>query len=88
MRISVAWLSDWVDAGMDPATLATRLTMAGLEVEAVEPAAGDFQGVVVGKVLSVDFEKRRLELRGLLTRAAVGPRGLMVWGRLSSGAGH
>ncbi len=54
MRISFAWLSDWVDAGMDPATLAARLTMAGLEVEAVEPAAGDFQGVVVGEVLSVE----------------------------------
>ncbi len=48
MRISLAWLSEWVDSGMDPATLATRLTMAGIEVEAVEPAAGDFQGVVVG----------------------------------------
>jgi phenylalanyl-tRNA synthetase beta chain len=54
MRISLAWLSDWVDAGMDPATLASRLTMAGLEVEAVEPAAGDFQGVVVGEVVSVE----------------------------------
>jgi phenylalanyl-tRNA synthetase beta chain len=28
--------------------------MSGLEVEAVEPAAGDFRGVVVGEVLSVE----------------------------------
>ena len=54
MRISLAWLSEWVDAGMDPATLAARLTMSGLEVESIEPAAGDFQGVVVGEVLSVE----------------------------------
>jgi len=54
MRISLAWLGEWVDAGMDPATLAARLTMSGLEVEAVEPAAGDFHGVVVGEVLSVE----------------------------------
>ncbi len=54
MRISLAWLSEWVDPGMDAATLAARLTMSGIEVESVEPAAGDFQGVVVGEVLSVD----------------------------------
>ena len=53
MRISLAWLSEWVDPGMDAATLAARLTMSGIEVESVEPAAGDFQGVVVGEVLSV-----------------------------------
>ncbi len=54
MRISLAWLSEWVDAGCDAATLASRLTMSGIEVESIEPAAGDFQGVVVGEVLSVE----------------------------------
>ncbi|HWM41591.1 MAG TPA: phenylalanine--tRNA ligase subunit beta, partial [Burkholderiales bacterium] len=54
MRISLAWLGEWVDAGIDPAALAARLTMCGLEVESVEPAAGDFQGVVVGEVLSIE----------------------------------
>ncbi len=54
MRISFAWLKDWVDAGCDSTTLAARLTMSGIEVEAVEPAAGDFEGVVVGEVLGVE----------------------------------
>ncbi len=54
MRISFAWLADWVDPGMDAATLASRLTMSGIEVESIDPAAGDFQGVVVGEVLSVE----------------------------------
>ena len=54
MRISFAWLSEWVDAGLDPSALAARLTMSGLEVESIEPAAGDFEGVVVGEVLAVD----------------------------------
>jgi len=54
MRISLAWLREWVDAGLDAPTLASRLTMSGLEVESVEPAAGEFQGVVVGEVLSVE----------------------------------
>jgi phenylalanyl-tRNA synthetase beta chain len=54
MRISLAWLRDWVESGLDDRELAARLTMSGLEVEAIEPAAGDFQGVVVGEVLSVE----------------------------------
>jgi len=54
MRISLAWLNEWVDVGMDAATLGSRLTMSGIEVESIEPAAGDFQGVVVGEVLSVE----------------------------------
>ncbi|MEX0733737.1 MAG: phenylalanine--tRNA ligase subunit beta [Steroidobacteraceae bacterium] len=54
MRISLAWLNEWVDVGMDAATLGARLTMSGIEVESIEPAAGDFQGVVVGEVLSVE----------------------------------
>jgi phenylalanyl-tRNA synthetase beta chain len=54
MRISLAWLGEWVDSGLDASELAARLTMSGLEVESVEPAAGDFQGVVVGEVLSVE----------------------------------
>jgi phenylalanyl-tRNA synthetase beta chain len=54
MRISLAWLREWVDAGLAPAELAARLTMSGIEVESLEPAAGEFQGVVVGEVHSVE----------------------------------
>lgn len=54
MRISLAWLREWIDAGLAPPELAARLTMSGIEVESVEPAAGEFQGVVVGEVLSVE----------------------------------
>ncbi|MGH8250714.1 MAG: phenylalanine--tRNA ligase subunit beta [Steroidobacteraceae bacterium] len=53
MRVSVTWLREWVDSGWDAPTLASRLTMAGIEVESVEPAAAEFTGVVVGEVLSV-----------------------------------
>lgn len=51
MRISAQWLNSMVDPGWDVATLAHRLTMAGLEVEAVEPAADGFTGVLVAEVL-------------------------------------
>jgi len=54
MRVSLAWLKEWVDTGWDAATTAARLTMAGFEVESSEPATPDFKGVVVGEVLAVE----------------------------------
>lgn len=68
---------------------AARNSAAALATAVCQKYQGSLVRELAGpQALSVDFEKRRLELRGLLTRAAVGPRGLMVWGRLSSGAGH
>ncbi len=52
MRFSEAWLREWVNPSIDTQTLADQLSMAGLEVDAVEPAAQEFNGVVVGEVLS------------------------------------
>ncbi|HEU5394326.1 MAG TPA: phenylalanine--tRNA ligase subunit beta, partial [Candidatus Methylomirabilis sp.] len=50
MRISYTWLGEFLGELPPPADLATRLTMAGLEVEAVEAVGGDFSQVVVGRV--------------------------------------
>jgi phenylalanyl-tRNA synthetase beta chain len=52
MRVSVNWLSEWLGSTPEPRDLATRLTMAGLEVEAVEPAAPPLAGVVVGEIVA------------------------------------
>ena len=58
MQVSVAWLKEWVDVDVsdDAAVkaLAHRLTMAGLEVEANEPAAPPATGVVVAEVLAIE----------------------------------
>ena len=54
MRVSLAWLNEWVETGWDAPTLGARLTMGGIEVESIEPAAPAFVGVVVGEVLSVE----------------------------------
>ncbi len=51
MKISEQWLREWVDPAIDTDTLARQLTMAGLEIEALEPVAGEFSGVVVGEIL-------------------------------------
>ena len=54
MNISEQWLREWVDPDTDAEGLAHQLTMAGLEVESVEPVAAEFSKVLVGKVLSVE----------------------------------
>lgn len=52
MKFSEAWLREWVNPDINTEQLAEQLSMAGLEVDSVEPAAPPFTGVVVGKVLS------------------------------------
>jgi phenylalanyl-tRNA synthetase beta chain len=54
MKFNEAWLGEWVDPGVPADELLERLTMAGLEVDGVEPVAAAFQGVVVGIVREVD----------------------------------
>ena len=46
-------MREFVPLEIKPAELARRLTLAGLEVEAVTPVAPPFSGVVVGEVLGV-----------------------------------
>lgn len=53
MQISEAWLRTYVNPSIDTQTLVAQLTMAGLEVDSITPAAADFSGVVVGEVLSM-----------------------------------
>ncbi|MDT8311241.1 MAG: phenylalanine--tRNA ligase subunit beta [Methylophaga sp.] len=53
MKFSEKWLREWVNPAFDTDTLVAKLTQAGLEVDAVTPVAGDFQGVVVGQVKTV-----------------------------------
>ncbi|PWG61096.1 phenylalanine--tRNA ligase subunit beta [Sediminicurvatus halobius] len=54
MRISEHWLREWVDFPGSTEELAHRLTMAGLEVDAIEPAAPAFEGVVVGEIAACE----------------------------------
>ncbi|MEN8171187.1 MAG: phenylalanine--tRNA ligase subunit beta [Pseudomonadota bacterium] len=54
MKFSEQWLREWVNPSVSTDELCHQLTMAGLEVDAVEPVASEFTGVVVGEVLSVE----------------------------------
>jgi phenylalanyl-tRNA synthetase beta chain len=53
MKISENWLRTWVNPAVDSDTLSDQLTMLGLEVDDLSPAAKPFTGVVVGEVLTV-----------------------------------
>ncbi len=52
MQFSEAWLRSLVNPNLNTDQLGHLLTMAGLEVEAIEAAAADFTQVVVGEILS------------------------------------
>ena len=54
MRFSEQWLREWVQPQIDTRELVEQLTMAGLEVGLIEPAARKFSGIVVGRVLAVE----------------------------------
>lgn len=54
MKFSEQWLRGWVSPQVSRDELVARLSMAGLEVDSVTPAAGVFSGVIVGEVLSTE----------------------------------
>jgi phenylalanyl-tRNA synthetase beta chain len=63
MRFPESWLRSLCDPPLASGELAHLLTMAGLEVEALEPVAPPFSGVVVAQVLSVDKHPNADKLR-------------------------
>lgn len=54
MKFSEQWLREWINPNISTDELSHQLTMAGLEVDAIEPVAAEFTKVVVGEVLSVE----------------------------------
>jgi phenylalanyl-tRNA synthetase beta chain len=54
MKFSEQWLRTWVNPDISTRVMCDQLTMAGLEVDGVEPAAGDFTDVVVARVESLE----------------------------------
>jgi phenylalanyl-tRNA synthetase beta chain len=64
MILSESWLREWVNPDLDTHELAHRLTMAGLEVDAVTPLAEGLSGVVVAEIVAAqqhpDADKLRV----------------------------
>ncbi len=70
MQISEAWLREYVNPEISTEQLVEQLTMAGLEIDSVTPAAAIFSGVVIGEVLSMQQHPDADRLR--VCRVAVG----------------
>jgi phenylalanyl-tRNA synthetase beta chain len=51
MKFSESWLREWVNPTLSSDQLAHQITMAGLEVDGIDPVAGEFSGVVIGEVV-------------------------------------
>ena len=54
MQFSENWLRTLVDTDLDSQALSHALTMAGLEVEDMQPVAASFSNVVVAKIVSAE----------------------------------
>ena len=51
MKFSESWLREWVNPSVNREELSHQITMAGLEVDGIEPVAAEFSGVIVGEVV-------------------------------------
>ena len=54
MKFSESWLRQAVNPSISTEDLVAQVTMAGLEVDALESAAPEMSGVVVGEIVSVE----------------------------------
>jgi len=54
MKFSENWLREWVNIPVDQKELIHRLTMAGLEVESIQPLGDYLDGVVVGHIIHIE----------------------------------
>ncbi|HLT13079.1 MAG TPA: phenylalanine--tRNA ligase subunit beta, partial [Marinobacter sp.] len=63
MKFSEQWLREWVNPSIGSQELMDQITMAGLEVDGFEAVAGEFTGVVVGEVVSVEAHPDADKLR-------------------------
>ncbi|WP_145544463.1 phenylalanine--tRNA ligase subunit beta [Yersinia frederiksenii] len=70
MKFSELWLREWVNPAISSDDLAHQITMAGLEVDGIDPVAGEFNGVVVGHVVECGQHPNADKLR--VTKIDVG----------------
>lgn len=75
MKFSESWLREWVNPAVTTDELTHQITMAGLEVDDVIPAAGSFTGVKVGLVVECGQHPDADKLR--VTKVDVGGEELL-----------
>jgi phenylalanyl-tRNA synthetase beta chain len=70
MKFSEQWLRSWVDPQVSTDELVEQLTMAGLEVDSVEPMGAGLAGLRVGEVLALEAHPDADKLR--VCRVSIG----------------
>jgi phenylalanyl-tRNA synthetase beta chain len=70
MKVPYSWLADWVDIPWDAPELGSRLTMAGFELDGLEPAAPAFTAVLVAEILCAERHPQADKLQ--VCRVSVG----------------
>ncbi|MFZ9812199.1 MAG: YtpR family tRNA-binding protein, partial [Burkholderiaceae bacterium] len=78
MRIPEFWLRSWIDTDQPIEAIADALTMAGLEVEALEAAAPPFTGVVLARIESAEKHPDADRLRVCRVNAGPGAESLQI----------
>ena len=75
MKFSESWLREWVNPAVSTDELLEQLTMAGLEIDGVEAAAGAFTGVVVGEIIAIEQHPDADKLRVCQVAGLIGESG-------------
>ena len=76
MKFSEKWLRQWVHIDASTQQLVDKITMAGLEVDSVEPVAGAFTGVVVAEIVACEQHPNADKLR--VTQVSTGQETFQV----------
>ncbi|MBN9407921.1 MAG: phenylalanine--tRNA ligase subunit beta [Burkholderiales bacterium] len=87
MQFPESWLREFCDPQLTTAELADTLTMAGLEVEELQPVAPPFTQVVVGRILSAEQHPNADRLRVCQVDAGQGAALSIVCGAPNARAG-
>jgi len=80
MKFSEQWLREWVNPALSTQALVSQITMAGLEVDGVEPAAAILSQVVVGEILAAEPHPNADKLK-ICTVSSGADRHQVVWVR-------
>ena len=87
MKVPISWLQEWVAVPWPAAELGSRLTMAGFELENLEPAAPALTNVVVAQIVDASQHPQADKLRVCQVSTGTGPALQIVCGASNARAG-
>lgn len=76
MKFSEKWLRQWVNIKVNTQELVDKFTMAGLEVNDIEAVSGEFNGVVIGEIITCEKHPDADKL--CVTQVSIGSKSFQV----------